>query len=356
MNEALRDWVANVDDTYYIIGTVAGPHPYPAMVRDFQSRDRRRDARADHGGRGPAARRAGRLRRRRLQRHGHVPSLPRRSGGRLIGVEAAGHGVGPASMPPRSPAGAPGVLHGNRTYLLQDEDGQIPMRIRSRPGSIIPASGPSMPGCTTAAASSIVPVTDDEALDAFRLLTPARGHHPGAGIGPRHRPCHQARAASSAKDQSWWSICRAAATRTSPPSWPAMESRGIDQTMSRIAARFAALKAEGRAGLVTFVTAGDPDAATIQTILDGLPAAGAESIELGMPFTDPMADGPAIQAAEPARAQGRHDAGQDARSGAPIPRPRRGHADRADGLFQSRSTPWAPRSSAPPPRRRAWTG
>ncbi len=67
--------------------------------------------------------------------------------------------------------------------------------------------------------------------------------------------------------------------------------------MTRIAARFAALKAEGRAGLVTFVTAGDPDAATSQAILDGLPAAGADIIELGMPFTDPMADGPAIQAA-----------------------------------------------------------
>ena len=79
MNEALRDWVTNVDDTYYLIGTAAGPHPYPAMVRDFQSVIGTRGARADHGGRGPPARHAGRLHRRRLQRHRPVPPVPRRS-------------------------------------------------------------------------------------------------------------------------------------------------------------------------------------------------------------------------------------------------------------------------------------
>ena len=80
MNEALRDWVTNVRDTYYLIGTAAGPHPYPAMVRDFQSVIGTRGARADAGGGRPAARHAGRLHRRRLQRHRPVPSLPRRRG------------------------------------------------------------------------------------------------------------------------------------------------------------------------------------------------------------------------------------------------------------------------------------
>ena len=93
MNEALRDWVTNVADTFYCIGTVAGPHPYPMMVRDFQSRDRQRDARADAGGRRPAARLADRLHRRRLERDGAVPSVPRRHGVEIYGVEAAGHGL-----------------------------------------------------------------------------------------------------------------------------------------------------------------------------------------------------------------------------------------------------------------------
>ncbi len=77
MNEALRDWVTNVETTYYLIGTAAGPHPYPEMVRDFQSVIGDEIKRADAGGRGQAARRAGRLRRRRLQCHRHLPRLPR---------------------------------------------------------------------------------------------------------------------------------------------------------------------------------------------------------------------------------------------------------------------------------------
>ena len=79
MNEALRDWVANVDDTFYVIGTVAGPHPYPAMVRDFQSVIGSETREQMHEGRGPAARHAGRLHRRRLERDGPVPPVPRRS-------------------------------------------------------------------------------------------------------------------------------------------------------------------------------------------------------------------------------------------------------------------------------------
>ena len=127
MNEALRDWVTNVDDTFYCIGTVAGPHPYPAMVRDFQSvigsETREQMLRA----RGPAARHAGRLHRRRLERDGPVPPVPRRPERRgSIGVEAGGHGIDDADEHAASlTGGRPGVLHGNRTYLLQDDDGQI---------------------------------------------------------------------------------------------------------------------------------------------------------------------------------------------------------------------------------------
>src|ERR1022692_1582594 len=101
---------------------------------------------------------------------------------------------------------------------------------------------------------------------------------------------------------------------------------------TRIEQRFAALKPQGRAALVTFVTAGDPDYSTSLEILRALPRAGADVIELGMPFTDPMADGPAIQAAG-ARAQRRPAHDQDACAGARIPQNRRCDADRADGLL-----------------------
>ena len=102
MNEALRDWVTNVEDTYYLIGTVAGPHPYPAMVRDFQSVIGEEARDADPGRRGPAAGRRGRLRRRRLQRHRHLPPVPRRRGrADLIGVEAAGDGLRDRTSTPR---------------------------------------------------------------------------------------------------------------------------------------------------------------------------------------------------------------------------------------------------------------
>ena len=104
---------------------------------------------------------------------------------------------------------------------------------------------------------------------------------------------------------------------------------------TRIDRRFAALKTEGRAALVTFLTAGDPDAATSLAIVKALPAAGADVIELGMPFTDPMADGPAIQAAGLRALKAGQTHGEDARAGARVPQGRRRDADRADGLLQS---------------------
>ena len=103
---------------------------------------------------------------------------------------------------------------------------------------------------------------------------------------------------------------------------------------TRIDRRFAALHKAARPALVTFVTAGDPDYETSLAILKALPAAGADIVELGMPFSDPMADGPADPGGGPAGAEGRPDAGEDARHGARLPRRRPGHADRAHGLLQ----------------------
>jgi tryptophan synthase beta chain len=172
MNEALRDWVANVEDTYYIIGTAAGPHPYPAMVRDFQSViGTRRASRC--WSRGPAARHAGRLHRRRLQRHRPVPPVPRRP--RRSRSSASRR---PATASRRATRladrRAPGVLHGNRTYLLQDEDGQILEATRSRPASTIPASGPEHSWLKDTGRVEYVSATDQEALDAFQLCARSR--------------------------------------------------------------------------------------------------------------------------------------------------------------------------------------
>jgi hypothetical protein len=126
MNDALRDWVTNVRDTFYCIGTVAGPHPYPAMVRDFQSIIGKETKRQIMERRGPPARHDHCRHRRRLERDGPVLSVPRRQvesdhrrGGRRQGRERQDGAR--ASLT----GGRPGVLHGNRTYLLQDEDGQI---------------------------------------------------------------------------------------------------------------------------------------------------------------------------------------------------------------------------------------
>ena len=160
----------------------AGPHPYPAMVRDFQCviGNEVRAQMLEAEGRLPDI--AGRLHRRRLERHGPVPSVPRRCrASQMIGVEAAGHGVETrqACRLARTAAG-PACCTATAPICCRTRTARSPKRIRSRPGSTIPASGRSMPGCTTSAASNTSPATDDEALDAFQLLHAARRHHPRA--------------------------------------------------------------------------------------------------------------------------------------------------------------------------------
>jgi tryptophan synthase beta chain len=170
MNEALRDWVTNVDDTYYLIGTAAGPHPYPEMVRDFPVGHRRGGARRCW------SRRAG-CRTRWSPASAAAPtpsacSIPssttedvrsRRRGGRH-GSTAKRHA---ASMT----GGKPGVLHGNRTYLLQDEDGQILEGHSISAGLDYPGVGPEHSWLRDTGRVDYVPITDDEALEAFQLCT-----------------------------------------------------------------------------------------------------------------------------------------------------------------------------------------
>lgn len=178
MNEALRDWVTNVDDTFYIIGTVAGPHPYPKLVRDFQcviGRETRQQT---------------------LEQTGKLPdALVACVGGgsnaigmfhpmlkdesvKMYGVEAGGHGVETGEHAAPLCAGRPGVLHGNRTYLMEDDNGQIISTHSVSAGLDYPGVGPEHSWLKDCGRVNYVAANDDEALAAFRQLTLVEGIMP----------------------------------------------------------------------------------------------------------------------------------------------------------------------------------
>ncbi len=188
MNEALRDWVANVRDTFYIIGTVAGPHPYPMMVRDFQSviGDEAKVQLHEQEGRLPDALVAAIGGGSNAMGLFH-PFLDDASV-RLIGVEAAGHGLDTNQHAASLSRGRPGVLHGNRTFLLQDDDGQIIEAHSISAGLDYPGIGPEHAWLHDIGRVEYVSATDTEALDAFQLCTRTEGIIPA--LEPAHALAH----------------------------------------------------------------------------------------------------------------------------------------------------------------------
>jgi tryptophan synthase beta chain len=184
MNEALRDWVTNVDDTYYMIGTAAGPHPYPEMVRDFQSV-------IGHE-----------VREQMMAAEGRLPDMLIAAVGggsnaiglfhpfldddsvKIVGVEAGGKGLDGDEHCASLTAGSPGVLHGNRTYLLQDRDGQIKEGHSISAGLDYPGIGPEHSWLKDAGRVEYVPIMDHEALEAFQFLTRLEGIIPA--LEPSH--------------------------------------------------------------------------------------------------------------------------------------------------------------------------
>ena len=175
LNEAMRDWVTNVGNTFYIIGTVAGPHPYPQMVRDFQSVigtesiaqmqelcTRQPDAVIACVGGGSNA-------------MGIFHPYIAHENVRLVGVEAAGEGIETGRHSASLTAGRPGVLHGNRTYLLQDENGQIIETHSISAGLDYPGVGPEHAWLKDSGRAEYVTITDDEALAAFHNLCRLEG-------------------------------------------------------------------------------------------------------------------------------------------------------------------------------------
>ncbi len=191
MNEALRDWVANVDDTFYIIGSAAGPHPYPAMVRDFQTVIGNETRAQMLETRRPAARSASSPASAAAPTPSacSIPSSTIRDV-EMHGVEAAGEGVDTPRHAATLTKGTPGVLHGARSYLLQDEDGQILEAHSISAGLDYPGVGPEHSWLKDPGRVKYFSATDQEALDAFQLLSQLEGIIPGARIWPCHRPCH----------------------------------------------------------------------------------------------------------------------------------------------------------------------
>ena len=195
LNEAMRDWVTNVADTFYIIGTVAGPHPYPMMVRDFQSvigaecltqmpelAGRQPDAVIACVGGGSNA--MGIF-------YDYIPV----AGVKLIGVEAAGHGIESGKHAASLTAGVPGVLHGNRTYLLQDKNGQIIETHSVSAGLDYPGVGPEHAWLKDSGRAEYVTITDDEALKAFHDLCHTEGIIPA--LESSHALAYAAKLAST---------------------------------------------------------------------------------------------------------------------------------------------------------------
>jgi tryptophan synthase beta chain len=184
MNEALRDWVTNVDNTFYCIGTVAGPHPYPAMVRDFQSviGKETREQMNTAEGRLPdslvACIGGGSNAMGLFHPFLDDPSIE------MYGVEAAGHGLASGQHAASIGGGRPGVLHGNRTYLLMDDDGQIKDAHSISAGLDYPGIGPEHAWLHDMQRVQFLSATDDEALKAFQLLSTLEG------IIPALEPAH----------------------------------------------------------------------------------------------------------------------------------------------------------------------
>jgi tryptophan synthase beta chain len=188
MNEALRDWVGNVESTFYIIGSVAGPHPYPAMVRDFQSV-------IGNEVRAQITAKEGRLPDTLVACVGggsnaiglFHPFLDEPEVG-MIGVEAAGHGIASGEHAAALSAGRPGVLHGSRSYLLQDDDGQVIEAHSISAGLDYPGVGPEHAWLKDVGRVEYVAISDEEALGAFRLCSELEGILPA--LEPAHALAH----------------------------------------------------------------------------------------------------------------------------------------------------------------------
>ena len=283
VSEAIRDWVTNVADTHYIIGSAVGPAPYPAIVRDLQ-RVIGDEARAQL-----------------LERTGTLPdrAIACVGGGsnsigmfagfvddadvELVGVEAAGEGLETGRHgAPLTVGGRPGVLHGSLSAILQDDEGQIREAHSVSAGLDYPGSGPEHAWLRDSGRARYVAGDDHRAMTRShdRARTSARSLSPRP---EQHTTSSALSAGSSAK-------CSACAVSSAGMSTVGAQNAGVE----RIAAAFAA--SGKRAALMPYLMGGFPDLAASQRIGEAYADGGADLVELGVPFSDPLADGPVIQA------------------------------------------------------------
>ena len=313
VNEALRDWVTNVRTTYYLLGSVMGPHPYPMMVRDFH-RVIGEEARAQ-------ARRA----------TGRLPDLLVACVGggsnaiglfwpfiddrrvRIVGVEPGGHGIKSGKHGASLGSGAVGVLHGSMSYVLQNDDGQVAEAHSISAGLDYPGRGAR---ALLLQGHRPLRVRLGDRRGSARGLPgshTARGHHARARVRPRGRARDAGRRADEEDPDGGGGPVgprrQGRAHRRRGPRRPAgQRARGqrprrrpvkaaTGRTPSRLDATFAALRARRERALVAYFTAGDPSLALTRQLVVEAARRGADVIELGIPFSDPLADGPVIQRA-----------------------------------------------------------
>ena len=326
MNDAMRDWVATVESTHYLIGTVAGPHPFPMLVREFQ-RVIGTEARAQV-----------------LQRYGRLPDAVAACVGggsnalgifadfiddadvALYGFEAGGDGVDTGRHAATISAGSVGVLHGMRTFVLQDEDGQTQDSHSISAGLDYPGVGPEHAWLAEVGRAHYEAVTDAEAMEAFRLLTRTEGIVPAiesahalAGaleLGPRlARPDNEpplilvnlsGRGDKDVDTAIRWFDLDTKGTRSAGKCTQLRRPQRMTE-LGHTGRTFARAKDSGRGALVGFLHVGYPDVATSIRALKALTgegdSPGVDLVEVGLPYSDPMMDGVTIQRAGTAALQ-----------------------------------------------------
>lgn len=315
VNEALRDWSASYATTHYLLGTVAGPHPFPWIVREFQ-RVIGKEARGQM-----------------LERLGRLPDavVACVGGGSnavgifadfvqdasvaLIGVEAAGHGLDSGAHGATLQRGRPGILHGSETFVLQDDDGQVTETHSISAGLDYPGVGPEHAYLQESGRASYVGVTDAEAFAAFQELARCEGILPA--FESAHALAHAKRMAAAATTEQIILVnlsgrgdkdverARAFAKELPTVTSPVREVAPVVATpvppttadLRGNVARYTERFRDPRALFVPFLIVGDPNGADSLRYLEALVAGGADALEVGLPFSDPVADGPVIQAA-----------------------------------------------------------
>ena len=289
INEAMRDWVANVHHTYYLLGSALGPHPYPLMVREFQAvigREARQQI-LHQAGRLPdvvvACVGGG------SNAIGIFDGFIDDTGVRLIGVEAGGERIAPGRHAARFAGGSTGVLQGTRTFVLQDEAGNIELTHSISAGLDYAAVGPEHAWLRETGRTEYAYATDTEALEGFKALARLEGIIPA--LESSHAVSHAMRLAPTLAGSSVMLV------NLSGRGDKDVQSVSGGAAVSRLAETFDRLRTAGTPGLVTYITAGDPDLPRTEGILRALDRAGADVVEVGIPFSDPLADGPVIQRA-----------------------------------------------------------